>query len=63
MESLTGNYMAHPENPIRIDPNGAQPAGPIYCRDGKLYRMGQNNWESLKTSLCSFLEFPTLFFG
>jgi hypothetical protein len=42
-ESLTGNYMAHPENPIRIDPNGGRPAGPIYCRDGKLYRMGQNN--------------------
>jgi len=42
-EQLSGPYVAHPQNPIVIDPRSARMAGRIYRTDGKMYRFGQNN--------------------
>lgn len=42
-DALAGPYLAHPQNPIVIDSASARMAGRVLCRDGALFRFGQNN--------------------
>ncbi|MGH7946047.1 MAG: glucosamine inositolphosphorylceramide transferase family protein [Opitutaceae bacterium] len=37
-----GPWVAHPGNPIISDVRGARPAGPLFSRDGRLYRPSQD---------------------
>lgn len=41
--ALDGEFLPHPLNPIVIDPSRARMGGRILARDGKLFRLGQNN--------------------
>jgi len=42
-ESFLGEYIPHPNNPVKISPNGSRMAGSIIKLDGKVYRLGQDN--------------------
>lgn len=39
---LSGNWTAHPRNPVVSDVKSARPAGCLFVRDGRLYRPSQN---------------------
>ena len=41
-DGLEDEFITHPQNPIKIDVEGARPGGGLVFRDGKLYRPGQN---------------------
>lgn len=40
-DTLAGEWLPHPGNPVRSDVRGARPAGRPYVRDGVLYRPAQ----------------------
>jgi len=39
---LDGDWTPHPDNPIRSDATCARPAGPLFHKDGKLFRPAQD---------------------
>jgi len=41
-DSPIGSWIAHPANPVRVDPAGARPAGPVFVLDGIPIRPGQD---------------------
>ena len=41
-DSLEQEFRLHPENPIRISPEGSRMGGAIIEREGRLYRLGQD---------------------
>lgn len=41
-ERLEGPWRPHPGNPVKLDPAGARPAGPLLPWGGRLYRPGQD---------------------
>lgn len=49
--SPLGPFEPHPENPILCDATAARPAGPIFERDGKLYRPAQNGGPGYGTGI------------
>ena len=42
-ESFMGKYIPHPNNPVKISPNGSRMAGSIIKFKNKIYRLGQDN--------------------
>jgi folate-dependent phosphoribosylglycinamide formyltransferase PurN len=40
---ITGPYVRHPDSPIVLDPACARMAGAIQSREGRLFRLGQDN--------------------
>ena len=44
-DSFTGEYTAHPKNPVKENLNGSRPAGNFIAVDGDLYRPAQNSSE------------------
>jgi hypothetical protein len=40
-ERLTGEWRAHPANPVKSDARSSRPAGALFLRDGVLYRPAQ----------------------
>ena len=40
--SLFGPYIEHTKSPIALDPRSSRMAGPIFVREGKIYRFAQN---------------------
>jgi hypothetical protein len=42
-ETLTGPYVAHANNPVKIDIRSSRPAGPVFLMDGQWIRPAQND--------------------
>jgi hypothetical protein len=42
-DNIDGKYTAHPQNPVKVNPNGARMAGPIQSINGKLLRFAQDS--------------------
>jgi hypothetical protein len=55
---LHDQWISHPENPVVSDNRRARPGGPLFWRDGKLYRPGQNCSRIYggRISLCEVLK-------
>jgi hypothetical protein len=55
---LHDRWISHPRNPVVSDSRCARPGGPLFLRDGKLFRPGQNCSRTYggRISLCEVLK-------